>query len=140
MRTSCPLARAAATRSSSALPTEPIAFHSDDTPLDALTDFDPVPAGTELPAGGQVLGTQAQLWTEYMPTPRHVEYMAFPRLGAFADAAWGQVGNRRDHPFSDRLPDYLRRLDALSVEYRPPHGPHPWQRGGTGDRSRLRRA
>lgn len=30
------------------------------------------------------LGAQAQMWTEYAPTPEHVSYMLFPRLGAFA--------------------------------------------------------
>ncbi len=49
-----------------------------------------------------VLGVQCQLWTEYMPTPEQVEYMAFPRLCAFAEVAWGSP---RDYP------DFLRRLD-----------------------------
>ncbi|MFI1890179.1 beta-N-acetylhexosaminidase [Streptomyces jumonjinensis] len=131
----CPTRRTYLDHYQSELPTEPVAF-PEETPLEALTDFDPAPPRTELPGAGQVLGTQAQLWTEYMPSSRHVEYMAFPRLGAFADAAWGRADDRRGHPFSHRLPDYLQRLDALSVEYRPLPGPHPWQRGGTGDRAR----
>ncbi|WP_232326737.1 beta-N-acetylhexosaminidase [Microbispora sp. ATCC PTA-5024] len=57
----------------------------------------PAPEG----ATGRILGVQCQLWTEYMPTPEHVEYMAFPRLCAFSEVAWGTAGD---------YPDFLRRL------------------------------
>ena len=33
-----------------------------------------------------VLGGQGQIWTEYMPDPKRVEYMAWPRLIALAYA------------------------------------------------------
>ena len=35
-----------------------------------------------------VLGTQGQLWSEYIPTAEHIEYMAFPRMCALAEVAW----------------------------------------------------
>ncbi|GAA5085316.1 hexosaminidase [Thermocatellispora tengchongensis] len=60
-----------------------------------------------------VLGAQCQLWTEYMPTPEHVEYMAFPRLCAFAEVAWGTAGDFEG--FLARLPAHLDRLSALGV-------------------------
>ncbi|MEV4561030.1 beta-N-acetylhexosaminidase [Kitasatospora sp. NPDC049285] len=66
----------------------------------------------------RLLGAQCQLWTEYVPTPEHLEYMAFPRVCAFAERAWGSPA---DYPaFLARLPEHLRRLDALGLRYRRP--------------------
>ncbi len=53
-----------------------------------------------VPGGpGQVLGTQAQLWTEHLDSGRRIDFAAFPRLAAFAEVAW-TAPERRDH---DRL-------------------------------------
>ncbi|MFI6509513.1 beta-N-acetylhexosaminidase [Streptosporangium sp. NPDC050855] len=58
-------------------------------------------------------GVQCQLWTEYMPTPERVEFMALPRMCAFAEVAWGTAG---DYPgFLARLGPHLDRLGALGV-------------------------
>ncbi|SIR97454.1 hexosaminidase [Microbispora rosea] len=59
-------------------------------------------------AAGRILGVQCQLWTEYMPTPEDVEAMAFPRLCAFAEVAWGTAGDYRD--FLHRLTPHLESL------------------------------
>ncbi len=74
----------------------------------------------------RLLGVQAQLWTECLPTPEHVQYMAFPRLAALAEVAWAQRP-ADEHEFRDRLRHHLTRLDASGVAYRPLDGPHPWQ-------------
>jgi hexosaminidase len=40
----------------------------------------------------RILGIQANLWTEYMPTWKQVEYMLFPRFFALAERSWqGEV-------------------------------------------------
>jgi hexosaminidase len=79
----------------------------------------------------RVLGGQFQIWTEWVPTERHLDYLAFPRACALAEVLW--AGEITDLPgFEDRLIRHLERLDALGVEYRPLDGPHPWQTGGTG--------
>ncbi len=82
-----------------------------------------------------VRGVQCQLWTEYIPTPTHLEYMAHPRQAAFAEIAWSASGTDPDE-FAVRLERDLARLDARGISYRPLDGPRPWQRGGTGRRSR----
>jgi hexosaminidase len=75
----------------------------------------------------QVLGVQAQVWSEHLDNPRRVDYAAFPRLAAFAEVAWSQK-DRDYEEFENRLVrHHLPRLDALGVEYRPLAGPHPWQ-------------
>lgn len=113
-------------------PDDPIAQRRVITLADIL-DWEPEPAeAASLP--GRVLGVQAQLWSEFLPTARDVEYAAFPRLCAVAEAAWSAPQVRSD--LMDRLPGHLHRLDALGVNYRPLDGPLPWQRGGTGRRQR----
>jgi hexosaminidase len=82
-----------------------------------------------------LLGAQAQVWTEHLDSARRVDYATFPRLAAFAEAVWTTrpesraVGGPASARFLDRLDrHHLPRLDAAGVEYRPPAGPHPWQR------------
>ncbi len=49
-------------------------------PLEKAYGYDPIPEALSADEAKHILGTQAQLWTEYMPNPKHVEYMAYPRV------------------------------------------------------------
>lgn len=99
--------------------------------LEDVFRFEPVPPELDGDAARHVIGTQANLWTEFMDDARDVDYRAFPRLAAFAEVAWSQLPapEARDFAgFERRMATHYARLDALGVEYRPPGGPHPWQR------------
>ncbi|MGO1924930.1 MAG: beta-N-acetylhexosaminidase, partial [Brachybacterium tyrofermentans] len=65
-----------------------------------------------------LIGLQGQLWTEYMPTAEQVQYMAFPRMCALAERAWGSPEQSWDE-FEERLRAHLPRLDAFGIRYRP---------------------
>lgn len=65
-----------------------------------------------------VLGAQAQLWTEYIPTRRHLDYMTYPRACAFAQVLWTGEGREDAVAFARRLAAQLSRLDRLGVAYR----------------------
>ncbi|BCY09598.1 beta-N-acetylhexosaminidase [Actinoplanes sp. L3-i22] len=107
-------------------PDEPIPVSIPLTVADVYA-FDPVPAELTPDEARHVLGGQANLWTEHADSPRTVDYLAFPRLCAVAEALWSPAGG--DYAdFAGRLTHHLRRLDALGVEYRRPDGPLPWQR------------
>ena len=54
----------------------------------------------------QVAGVQGNLWTEYVATPAHAEYMLYPRAWALAEVGW--TGSRRG-PWAD----FRRRAVAL---------------------------
>jgi hexosaminidase len=88
--------------------------------------FEPVPAELNEVEARHVLGGQANIWTEYMDSPRTVDYFAFPRLCALAEALW-ITGERDYDDFSGRLDQHRARLDAIGVEYRHATGPLPWQ-------------
>jgi len=88
------------------------------TPLDSAYAFEPVPPSLTAAEARYILGAQAQLWTEYMLDARHVEYMAFPRLTALAEALWSAKSRRNFEDFLQRLGPHLQRLDAMDVNYR----------------------
>jgi hexosaminidase len=97
--------------------------------LEDVAGFSPVPADWPSAAGDRILGTQFQLWTEYIADPRALDYMTFPRASAFAEVAWS--GAPSPWPaLQPRLTAHLSRLAAAGVEYRPLSGPRPWQRKG----------
>jgi hexosaminidase len=96
------------------------------TTLSDVYAYEPLPAELTEDEAVHVLGAQCCVWTEYMDSPRVVDYMAFPRLSAFAETVWSAA----DRDFADflaRLGAHLRRLDVLGVEYRHQDGPRPWQ-------------
>jgi hexosaminidase len=76
--------------------------------LAAVYAYDPY-AG--LSDSAHLLGLQAQLWSEYIPTADHLWYMAFPRLVAVADIGW--YGADRP-PYEEFLADLPGRLEALA--------------------------
>jgi hexosaminidase len=116
----------------SALPEEPVPIGWVRT-LEDVYRFEPVPRRLreDPAAAARVIGTQANVWTEFMDDARSVDYHAFPRLAAFAEVAWSHLPPEpadRDWPgFERRMRTHYRRLDALGVEYRRPEGPRPWQ-------------
>ena len=59
---------------------------------------------------GNVAGIQGCVWTEYMPTEEHLEYMMFPRLLAIAELAWTPAENLSWEKFRNKIPSFL---DAL---------------------------
>ena len=103
-----------------------------EAPMDAT-----LPGGVPSDKAHHILGAQGQLWTEYMPHSRQVEYMAFPRATALAEIVWlkqqpkqpkGEEDTMRTRDYEDfyqRLVEgHLPRLDALNVNYRRPKSIH----------------
>jgi hexosaminidase len=89
-------------------------------PLAKAYAYEPVPKQLAPTEGKFILGAQAQLWTEYVATPEHAEYMMFPRLLAFSEAVWSPAAARNYADFQRRLPYQLVRLDKQDVRYRIP--------------------
>ena len=87
-------------------------------PLDKVYAFEPLCPGIDDEHAHHVLGAQAQLWSEYIPTPEMMEYMAFPRLCALAEVVWSPAECKDYAGFLARLNAHVQRLDALNVHYR----------------------
>lgn len=52
-----------------------------------------------------VLGIQANVWTEVIATPQRLDYMIFPRISALAEAAWTEKKDYKN--YLDRLKNHL---------------------------------
>ena len=74
--------------------------------------LDGVPAADR----AHIVGTQVQLWSEYIPTIRRLDYLMFPRACAHSEVAWSQPSGRSWAEFQPRLAAHLERLAAIGVE------------------------
>ena len=88
-------------------------------PLRKVYGFEPVPAKLQPEQHKHILGAQGNLWTEYIASFKHVEYMAFPRGAALAEVTWSPATGRSWEDFTQRLPTHLRRLELAGVGFRP---------------------
>ena len=89
-------------------------------PLDAIYNYNPLPAELTPEQQQHVLGPQANLWTEYITTPAAAEYMLFPRLLAVSEVAWRPAAAKTYAEFLPRMGQQFARLDARKVYYRVP--------------------
>lgn len=66
-----------------------------------------------------VLGVQANLWTEYIKTPEHLEYMLLPRLLALSEVQWCTEENRDYDRFTKSLENHgYKILEKAGYNYR----------------------
>jgi hexosaminidase len=89
-------------------------------PLKSVYAFSPISSDLSSDAAHHILGGQAQIWTEYIPTPDRVEYMAYPRACALAETLWSPRDESGFAGFMQRLTLHLQRLKELGVNYRTP--------------------
>jgi hexosaminidase len=96
--------------------TEPLAIGGF-TPLNKVYAYEPIPTALTPEEATFVLGTQANVWTEYMPDPNHVEYMVLPRLAALAEVMWSPQKHRDWDQFVLRLPGIIKQYEAFGLNY-----------------------
>jgi len=77
-------------------------------PVEQCYSFDPY-NGLTREQQQYIIGVQGNLWTEYIATFDHVEYMLLPRLSALAEVSWTYSGKDYD--------DFLRRLNHLRTYF-----------------------
>ena len=84
-------------------------------PLDSVYAYNPLPAELTPEEQSYIIGTQANIWGEYIQTPEHFEYMAFPRLLAMSEVQWTQPEHKNFDSFTCRLDKEFKRLDYCGV-------------------------
>ena len=92
-------------------------------PLHKVYNFEPLQKDLATNKQKHVLGAQANVWTEYMPSLAQAEYMTLPRLSALAEVVWSPRRSRNWDDFLRRLFVQQQRFDQLQVKYRPVHPP-----------------
>jgi len=88
-------------------------------PLQKVYQYEPVPKAIDTDKLSHVLGLQAQLWSEYIPNPQHLEYMAYPRAAALAEVGWSPKSSKDYDDFLARLRQHIERLKLMEIRYRP---------------------
>jgi len=86
-------------------------------PLNIVYDLEPVPEVLTEEQRVHILGTQANLWTEYIKTPEHIEYMIMPRIAALSEVQWMQPEKKNYDNFLSRLPRLLAIYDKMGYNY-----------------------
>ena len=73
-------------------------------PLEAVYAYEPVPQELkELGLDHYILGAQACVWTEYIPTEEDVEYQIFPRMTGLSEVLWMNPDKKDFEDFKRRL-------------------------------------
>lgn len=72
-------------------------------PVEKVYSLDPIPTTLNNEQKKHILGAQANLWTEYISTTQHVEYMVLPRMAALAEVQWTQPEKKNYKNFCKRL-------------------------------------
>ena len=81
-------------------------------PLKQVYDYEPIEE--TMPADGHhhLIGVQANLWTEYITTDEHAEYMYWPRAIAIAETGWSRADAKDYDNFKVRVQAALDNLEA----------------------------
>ena len=85
-------------------------------PLEKVYSFEPT-AGISPEDQKYVIGAQANLWTEYIPTFSQVEYMIMPRIDAVADIQWSDPSKKDYQTFLPRVARMTQLYDRLGYNY-----------------------
>ncbi len=86
-------------------------------PLKTVYAFDPIDRSLTAAQAGHVLGTEATLWSEFLPSAWHIDHALFPRIDAFSEVAWSMPAQRDWPGFLTRLAPQLQRYRALGIPY-----------------------
>ena len=95
---------------------EPIAFGGY-TNVEKVYSFNPIPKELSEEESKYILGAQANVWTEYINTPEHVEYMVFPRIAALSEVLWGTSNPNEYKVFETRLIQHFERYEKKGINY-----------------------
>ncbi len=85
--------------------------------LEKVYSYEPTPSEITAEQTRHILGAQGNVWTEYIPTEKDVEYMAVPRMCALAEVVWSPKELRDWADFKKRLKPHCERLDKIGVNY-----------------------
>jgi hexosaminidase len=82
------------------------------TPLSEVYSYQPVPDSLTSEEAKHILGAQANVWTEYIPTPEHAQYMTLPRMAAMAEVVWSPKDLRNWKSFGARIGLQMKRYEV----------------------------
>ncbi|GEO02922.1 hypothetical protein AAE02nite_05860 [Adhaeribacter aerolatus] len=85
--------------------------------LEKVYSYEPTPAELTPEEAKYIIGTQGNVWAEYIHTPEKAEYMTFPRAAALAEVAWTPANLKNWDSFKRRMETQYQRYDAAGINY-----------------------
>ncbi|GLQ48850.1 beta-N-acetylhexosaminidase [Dyella flava] len=85
--------------------------------LASIYAFKPIPATLSAAQAVHVLGAQANVWTEHLPSMQHVEHAVFPRMDALSEIVWSPASALNWNGFLSRLPAQFARYNVQKIDY-----------------------
>jgi len=85
-------------------------------PVEKVYSYEPF-EGLTPAAQKHILGVQANLWTEYIATPEHLEYMLLPRMCALSEIQWCAPEKKDFDRFNAALDHAFAMFDAMGLNY-----------------------
>lgn len=75
----------------------------------------------------QIIGVQANIWTEKIASEKRLDFMLFPRIAGLAEAGWTAPEVKNEAAFTERVQAGLKNWDAADIYYFNPFNPqaHP---------------
>ena len=97
---------------------EPLAFGGFNT-VKKVYEYEPVPVELNAAQSKHVLGAQGNVWTEYISTVEHLQYMVLPRMPALAEVLWTPAKNKNWEQFNQKLQVLFKGYDQKGLHYSP---------------------
>ncbi|MFV0377880.1 MAG: beta-N-acetylhexosaminidase, partial [Mangrovibacterium sp.] len=98
---------------------EPLAFNGYIS-LSQVYNYEPIPAELTAEQGKHVLGAQGNVWSEFLPTEKLVEYRVLPRMTALSEVLWSPKEKRDEADFISRLELFLNWLSSKNYTFHIP--------------------
>ena len=86
------------------------------TPIEEIYNYEPIPDELDESLHKYIIGAQGNVWTEYMKTSDHVEYMVFPRIFALSEVVWAENRPSFDD-FKSKVIGMYPVLDKMDINY-----------------------
>ena len=86
-------------------------------PVEKVYSFEPMHESLTAEEQKHIIGVQANLWSEYIPTFSHVEYMELPRMAALCEVQWCEPENKDFNNFKQRLMPLLKLYEVYGYNY-----------------------
>ncbi|MBL3655889.1 beta-N-acetylhexosaminidase [Fulvivirga sediminis] len=87
------------------------------TTLEKVYSYDPTPEVLSEEEKKYILGAQANVWSEYLPTSEMIEYVVFPRVAALSEVLWTPLDNKDWEAFRKKIPNQLKRYEYRGINY-----------------------
>ncbi len=87
------------------------------TTVEKVYTFNPIPNELTKEEVTYILGAQANVWTEYIETSKHVEYMMMPRMVALSEVLWGTANPLKYKNFENRLINHFDVYEKMGINY-----------------------